>query len=111
MLFTSEVIMLTLLLAASPDFELRRTFLSCRALEHKDTFGGGSESQFSAELSLVWHLMCLFYIFYVLAEYVRIINFDDFLDTCIITILSITILSRNRQLEKNLYSLFSYLNF
>lgn len=50
---------------APSDFELRRTFLSCRALEHKDTFGGGSELQFCAELSLsclayalILHILC-----------------------------------------------------
>lgn len=57
MLFTSEVVTLTLHLAPS-DFELRRTFLSCRVSEHKDTFGDSNEFQFCAVLHLIWHLMC-----------------------------------------------------
>lgn len=55
MLFTSEVVTLTLLLAS--DFELRRTFLSCRVSERKDTFGDGNEFQFSVELHFIGHLM------------------------------------------------------
>lgn len=43
---------------APPDFELRRTFLSCRVSEHKDTVGDGNEFQFCAKLHLIWHLMC-----------------------------------------------------